>query len=167
LALLINPQRFGSQLRESGPFLRLVNFNQKLDGLDHVLLFHGLPALFLQLNNFIQTNEVLLSLNQVIGKVKILINLDEFNFGEEGVVFFEGITDGTFGEVVFGISFQDVKVENLIGLGVFEGREEGMCGLDVLVSLQNRAIELIDNRVQIGLLNFHLNKLSERLKILL
>lgn len=165
--MLINPQGFGTQLRESGPFLRFVNFNQKLNGLDHVLLFHGLSALFLQLNNFIQTNEVLLSLDQVICKVEILVNLYEFDFGEEGVVFFEGVTNGTFGEVILCISFQDIKVENLIGLGVFEGREEGMCGLDVLVSLQERAIKSIHYRVEIGLLDFHLNKLSGRLKILL
>ena len=109
----------------------------------------------------------MLSFDQKVGVVKVLVNLDEFDFGEKWIVFFEGKADGTFWKVIFGISFQDVKVENLIGLGVFEGSEEGIRCLDVLVSLETRAIEFIYYRVQVRLLDFHLNKLSERLKILL
>ncbi len=82
----------------------------------------------------------MLSFDQKVGIVKVLVNLDEFDFWEVWIIFFKGKTDGTFWKVIFCISFQDIKVENLISLGVFEGSEEGIRGLDVLVSLEMLAI---------------------------
>jgi hypothetical protein len=38
----------------------------------------------------------MLSFDQKVGVVKVLVNLDEFDFGEKWIVFFEGKADGTF-----------------------------------------------------------------------
>jgi hypothetical protein len=50
----------------------------------------------LELDDLIYGNEVMLCLDEVVGPIKILFDLNEFDFGKERVVFFQCVADGTF-----------------------------------------------------------------------
>ncbi len=113
----------------------------------------------MKLDDFIDGNEVVLCLDKVVGPIEILFDLNEFDFGEERVEFFECVTDGTLRKVIFGLSFQDIKVKNLISVDMFEGPEKGIGRFYVFVSLKKRAVDFIDGRVEVWLLDFHLNKI--------
>ena len=84
------------------------------------MLFHDLSTIFLQTHEFIQREEIVLCFNEVVRPFEVLFNREEFHFGEERAIFFKGVTDSAFRQVVLGLSFEEIEVYDLTCFAVSE-----------------------------------------------
>jgi hypothetical protein len=56
-------------------FFGLVNFDEKVDGFQDVVLVHHFLAFFLQRDKLIHTDQIMVSLEKIVGPVEIFVNL--------------------------------------------------------------------------------------------
>lgn len=75
MTFLVNSNGFWGQLREKVDFFCLINFDKKMNGLEDVIFFHDLLAVFLEGNKFIERDEIMVGLDEVIGVAEIFFNL--------------------------------------------------------------------------------------------
>ena len=75
MTFLVNSDGFWGELREKVDFFGLINFDKKMNGLEDVILFHDLLAVFLEGNKFIERYEIMVGLYEVIRVAEIFFNL--------------------------------------------------------------------------------------------